>query len=178
MGAEDLLLREAPACDASLALAFVARLATASDGEPIDWPALTLTDFDAVLLMLRRSILGDLIRAEAACPGPSCGQRVDVTFSLHEYVAVHVPRPPRRVTAMNETGWFCWRGHASNGVSFRLPCVADRLAVADHPDPVGALINRCVRPQNVSQAQLRRVEGAMEALAPSLSGILQGECPE
>jgi hypothetical protein len=62
--------------------------------------------------------------------------------------------------------------------AFRLPTVADQLAVAGERNGGDELVRRCIRPAGVSLRFRRLVEAAMERMAPSLSGDLQGTCPE
>ena len=85
----------------------------------------------------------------------------------------------------NEPGWFHVAkiseqvGASETGqVSFRLPTAADQLAVIGSLDAEQELARRCIRPTDIPARLRRRVEAAMEALAPSLSSDLQGSCPE
>jgi hypothetical protein len=181
-GAEDLLLLEAartPAGDAALALALAGRLGRAADGEPLDWGALPATDLDALLLRLRQAVLGDRVRADVPCPAPGCGRRVDIDFSVAGLLAHCAPRGGRRGTApqpADEPGWF--RLAEAGPVRFRLPTAADQVAVTGLPDAAAELARRCIRPAELPARLRRRVEAALEALAPSLSCDLKGRCPE
>jgi hypothetical protein len=76
-----------------------------------------------------------------------------------------------------EAGWLLLSGGPGR-VSFRLPTVAEQLAVLGRPDAADELKRRCVRPADLADEQRARVEAAMEALAPALSGELRGTCPE
>jgi hypothetical protein len=174
-GAEDILLQEAPVCDTALALEFIARLARPLDGSAIEWGTLCVTDIDALMLLFRQILLGDFIRADVNCPAKGCGRRIDVAFSIEDYLAHHIPRPARGVERSDEAGWFRFRNAP---VSFRLPSGADQVAIARLPKTQQALIQQCMRPANLSTRQRKRVEVAMEALAPSLSDDLQGTCSE
>ena len=62
------------------------------------------------------------------------------------------------------------------GVLFRLPTIADLMAVAGLADAAEELARKCIRGV-VSVRQHRLVETAMEAIAPSLTDELQGVCP-
>jgi hypothetical protein len=115
-GAEDLLLAEAartPSGDAALAVALAGRLARAVDGEPLHWGSLTVTDLDALVLRLRQSLIGDRIQADVACPASECGQRIDIAFSIADFLAHHTPQPDGarnsgfRLEPADEPGWFC-----------------------------------------------------------------------
>ena len=174
-GVEDLLLLETPGYDTDLALALVTRLASRSDGTPTEWGTLTVTDLDALLLRLRQLVFGDVIRADVLCTVKDCGARIDVSFRITDYLAHHTPHAPRGVEAAPEAGWFRVQGQE---IMFRLPSGLDQAAVAGMEQPERELIRRCVRPAELPARWLRRVERAMEALAPSLSHALQGSCPQ
>jgi hypothetical protein len=195
-GAEDLLLAEAartPRGDAALALALAGRLAVAVEGEPLDWGGLPVADLDALVLRLRQTLIGDHVRADVACPAPACGQRIDIDFSIEQFLAHHAPKAtgPRHRgwiwEPADEPGWFCLSrasasaatpAAAADRVSFRLPTAADLLAVAGQPAGEQYLARRCLRPADLPARLRRRAEAVMEAMAPSLSSDLQGVCPE
>jgi hypothetical protein len=160
-GAEELLLWEARKLDRAFALDLVRRLATAAAPDE-----LSVHDFEALLLHLRRLVLGDEIVADAFC---GCAERVDVSFSIAAFLAHRAPRRPRRVAATGEAGWFSLAGIDA---MFRLPTVGDQLAVAREADPVAALAGRCVR-----GAATARLDRAMATMAPPLSGPIEGLCP-
>ncbi len=133
-GAEDMLLVEAPVYDTAFALEFIARLASSVNGVAVEWATLCVTDLDALLLLLRHMIFGDLIRTDIVCPTQGCGKRIDIAFRIREY--------------------------------------------ATATKPLHALIQRCIRPAGIPARLVKRVETAMETLAPSLSDNLQGQCLE
>lgn len=174
-GAEDMLLLEATTYDTGLVLEFIRHLAVPANGLVIEWETLCVTDLDALLLLLRQMIIGDVIRTDVICPAKDCGRRIDVAFRIGEYLAHHSPRTPRGVEAADEAGWFRFRDAS---VSFRLPSAADQVAASRSPKAEYELIRRCIRPAEISARVLKRVETAMEALAPGLSDNVQGECPE
>ena len=174
-GVEDVLLAEAPRSDTELALAIISRLAEPVEDSNVPWEELTPTDLDALLLTIRRTVLGETISGDSSCPIETCGAKVDVTFSVAQYLDHQRPRKPRDVEATNEPGWFRLQG---SPVSFRLPSGADLLAISTQDDPVSDLIRRCVRPPDPPARLLRRIERAMDALAPSPATDLQGTCPE
>jgi hypothetical protein len=175
-GLDDVLLAQAAALDTELAIAFGSRLAHRPDGRALDLAALPLTDLDALLLEIRRMLLGNTIRADVNCKGGSCGARIDVSFRVSDYLAHHAPRRPRGVEPRAD-GWFALRG---TELSFRLPSGADRVAIQDLDSDAAerALVARCIRPAGHDGSSRRRIERAMEALAPSLATDLQGLCPE
>jgi hypothetical protein len=177
VGAEDIVLLEAPTHGTALALELVARLAAPTNGPAIEWCNLCVTDLDALLLLLRHMLLGNLIRTDIVCPIADCGARIDVAFHIEEYLAHHRPSTARGVEAADEPGWFRLK-HTPGSCAFRLPTATDQLQVAAARNPKRELIRRCIRPADIPARLLKRVETAMEALAPSLSRSLQGQCPE
>ncbi len=178
-GVEDLFLLETDADDSYLALALlsrVARVANAMAAESgVDWQDLPVTDLDVLMLRLRQLVFGNYIQAETNCPVAGCAARIDASIQIDEYLDHHRPRRVRNAELSDESGWFRLR---SAPVLFRLPTVADQLAVAGRARPVQALIQRCIRPADVAPRLVRRVETAMDALAPSLAHELEGVCPE
>jgi hypothetical protein len=208
-GAEDLLLLEAAGEDTTQALALVGRLTRPATDAGIDWLELTVTDLDALILRLRQAVIGDRVRADVACRANGCGQRIDISFGITDYVGHRKPAKPGArgawiVAPAEEPGWFRLNagrrktgmlapsakspaddsavssglGDSSGAVVFRLPTVADQLAVVGRPDAVDELARRCMRPGKVPVRLRRLVEVAMETMAPCLSGDLHGTCPE
>jgi hypothetical protein len=96
-------------------------------------------------------------------------------FSIDAYVDHHHPSMPARLLAAGEPGWFRLQG---GDVEFRVPRASDQVAIALEPRPEQALLLRCTRPAAIPAPARRRVEAAMEALAPSLLSELRGTCPE
>jgi hypothetical protein len=185
-GEEDVLLAEAGGDDAALALALAERLASASDDTAIDFRAWSVTDLDAFVLRLRQMLMGDRIRADVTCLAPSCGKPLDISFDIDAYLAHQLAasgRAPRDVTPSDEAGWYVLGLPAVGDgerveATFRLPSAVDELAVQGRADAAEALARRLVRSGDLTRRVRRRVEAAMEALAPSLCGDLEGVCPE
>jgi len=214
-GAEDLLLLEAPDDDMALALVLMDRLArpvnveTRYDAGRADWSYLTPTDLDVCILRLRQSTLGDRVVSDIRCQAPGCGERIDISFGIDQYIGHHIPARPAfrgrgwRTEAAEEPGWLrlisapTTRKCASPlvdvasssepneglsedkvGVLFRLPTIADVMAVRGLAVAAEELARRCIRPSVVSARQRRLIETAMEAIGPSLTHDLQGVCPE
>jgi hypothetical protein len=181
-GAEEVVLAEGRADDPSLALALAHRLARTESA--VDWAGLTVTDIDTLIARLRQAVIGDRVVGEAVCVSPTCGERVDLAFRLGDWLAHHQPRrgPPRG------RGWRCEPAPDASGrralfvggeavAHFRLPTLADQIAVEGAEDPAEALAERVMSP-SILPARLRsRVETAMEMLAPALAGPMQGQCP-
>jgi len=161
-GWEEMLLREAAGLDRTVAVEVLQRLTTAPDVT-----ALTVYEFEKLLLHLRQLVLGDRVVAEAVC---GCGEPVDIDFRITDYLNHRVPREGRKVVPGKEP---CWFVSPESEIEFRLPTTGDQMEVMAEADPVSALILRCVRP--IERAgQIRRV---MELLAPPMSGPLKGFCP-
>jgi hypothetical protein len=171
---EDVLLFEAPRRDTALAVELLARVAS-SDGGPIQWEGLTITDLETCLLELRRLLFGDVIRAEAVCPAAACGAKIDVSFRVSEYVAHHSPREVRDANARQTDGWYSL---SASEVAFRLPLAGDRIAVAAAAHPDRALSARCLRPAELPPRILGRVVRVMQTMAPAMADVVQGRCPE
>lgn len=190
-GREEMLLLEGPAGSAEVALALAQRLGRAADGAPIAWHKLPVTDLDAFLLYLRQALIGDRLTADVLCRAPDCGSRIEISFSIGAYLDHHRPRGnsnPRRGWALaasnEEPGWFrltpkpTLAGSPSPELRFRLPTIGDELAVANVPDGEQELARRCIRPDDLPPRMRRIIEAAMEAMAPPLSGDLEGICPD
>jgi hypothetical protein len=174
-GMEDLLLSETTVLDTRLAISLLSGMVQPADGSAIALENLTIADLDTLLLLTRKTLFGDLIRADATCPADHCGARIEVAFQVENYLAHERPRKVRGVEPGEEIRWFRFQNLP---VSFRLPTGADQVAIAYHAHPEQALIQRCVRPSDLPAKQRKRVERAMEAMAPSLVQLLQGQCAE
>jgi hypothetical protein len=179
--AEDVLLAEHGPNDPSLVLALVERLARANAA--VNWQDLPITDIDTLIARLRQAVVGDRVVAEAACTAPACGERVDLSFRIGEWLAHQRPRVAtlkshgRQVECDGDApGWYKLRADDSDVIGFRLPTLADQIAIEGSTDPVSALATRCIRP---AQPRRRRawVESAMARLAPPLATPLRGQCP-
>jgi hypothetical protein len=174
-GLDDLLLCEAPADDAALAVALADQLVEPADGRPLDAARLCVTDLDVLVLRLRQAALGDLVRGDVSCPAEGCGRRIDLSFGIDDYLAHSEPEPAADVEPAEEEGWFRLRGGSAR---FRFPTATDQLAAARHADPERKLVRRCVMPGGLEDVVLERVQEALERMAPSLSQDLLARCPE
>lgn len=173
-GWDDLLLREVYLPPLTMAHAIAERLVRTSIGEPLQAAGLPVADFDALLLALRQFVFGDVIRAEVVCSVPECAARTDISFRISDYLASQATRTPPGIEEAG-SGWY---GLAGTSVRFRLPTGADLLSIAQQSASYPALVRLCISPPDVPAPVRKRVEKAMEALAPSLSRNLGGECPE
>lgn len=174
-GREDLLLSEATVLDTRLAITLLSGLVQAVDGSEIELEHLTITDLDTLLLLTRKILFSDWIRADATCPAHHCGSRIEVAFQVENYLAHEQPRKVRGIEPADKIGWFRLQNLP---VSFRLPTGADQMEIAYHPHPEQSLIERCVCPADLPAKQRKRVARAMAAMAPSLVQLLQGQCAE
>ncbi len=174
-GADDMVLLEMTGDPVEISIAWLDRLGQCADGVPLDAGSLSLTDLDWLLLEQRRMLLGDDVLARSRCPAANCGVRTDISFRVSEYLLQHQPRKPRQVQSADAPGWFRLRGST---VMFRPPTAADVAAARRTSNPERELAHRTVRPENVTGAELRRAQRAMEVLAPCVPGEVQGRCPD
>ena len=174
-GVEDVLLQEVQFARAALAVDLIGRLVRTAGGAPLDWREIPASDLEALLLLMRRTILGDLVSSDARCPAAECGARVDVSFRIGKYLESRKIRMAKRVEKSAEERWFRLAGE---DVEFRLPAVADLLSIDGCPAAPRELAQRCVRPADLAPALRHRVEAAMETMAPRYSSSLAGTCPE
>jgi len=176
-GREDLMLLEADESNTALALALLQSVTRPADGGALDFGDLPATDIDAALLRLRQLVFGDLVRSDVTCRSEGCGKRIDVEFKISDFLAHHAPRRARYVESAggDEPGWYRL---SCTPVTFRLPTGADLVAATVKDDPAQELVRRCVRPATTRGRFLRRVERALESMAPSLAQDLHAECAE
>jgi hypothetical protein len=171
-GNDELVVLESSGPASATTLELASRLGS-DRGEPIDWRALPAVDLAAAALLIRRSWLGDLIRAEVMCPASGCEEAIDVPVSVEAYIAHH---RPSRYRGLSECapGWFTFAGSKER---LRVPTVDDLLSVLDDPRATALLLERCIEPPEPAASSLRRLERALEAIAPRLDGALSGTCP-
>ncbi len=171
-GVSEMLVAESRAEPARVALQLLARIAEPVDGGSADWAGLTVTDFEVLLLALRRDLFGARVLSDFRCPDARCGERVEMEFSLIDYLDAVRPHRPKGVgPAPGRTGW--WR---LGDVFFRLPSAEDQIAAHNSEDGVALLAECCLGPA-LSPSARRRAETAMAAMAPEVSGPIGGVCP-
>jgi hypothetical protein len=193
---EELLLLEGGHDDYVLALELLRNLADPVGSAPpsgdtaSDWLDLTSTDLDIFVLRLRDAMLGNRIVTDVYCPEKRCRTRIDISFEIDAYIAHQFPsRGRNRADKISgEPGWFRLAATRRNGaepsnpteitVTFRLPTVGDLLSVAAQADAERQLEERCIRPSGIPAGRRLAVEAAMERLAPCMSQVLRGQCPE
>lgn len=172
-GEDELLVLESSGPDTATILTLATRLAGDPAGRSIDWLELPAVELGAAALLIRRAWLGNRIRTEALCPAPECNETIDVAFSVPTYLDHHAPRPFRGATE-SEPGWFALRG---TDTRFRIPTIGDLIAEVEGPGFETAMLERCLRPADPPAAVAKRIDRALEALAPRLDGEVGGTCP-
>ncbi len=170
-GEDELVILETAGDARTTMLALASRLASGRSGEPIDWLGLPAVDLSAVSLLIRGSWLGPLIRTEALCPAGDCGETIDVAFEVGAYLSHHRPRAFRGARPA-DSGWFELTGSCGR---FRIPTIGDLLAEVDLDG--AALHERCLDHGDPPAAVARRIDRALDALAPRLDGEVSGACP-
>ena len=173
-GTDDLVILEAEGNVVARALTLLALIARRDDADVADWPALCVTDFEVLLAMLRQTVLGPAVTCTFDCPRLDCRERVEVAFSLSDYVGTARPRCPHDVIASDRPHWFRLTDAAG---SFRLPTAADQSAVLGHSDAAQLLAKRCLDPADMPRSARTRAERAMAAMAPEISRPVIGRCP-
>lgn len=171
-GHDELFLLATRLPPAAALVALAERVATVDRRRP-DWQEVAAARLGAVALAIRRAWIGDRVLSEGRCPDPECGERVDVSFSGLTYLAHHRPGRPRNVSA-GDDGWFRLAG---SPVRFRIPTVADLLAAEAGTEPATTLASRCLDPARLPARTARTVDRALAKLAPSLEGLIGGQCP-
>ena len=167
-GVGEMLLHEASGGPVAAALSLVARLY----GDVIDAPGLAVTDFEILLLQLRAARLGQTMTLGFACP--HCRALNEVSFRIDDYVADTNPRVVSGVAPhASLPGWF-----VLDGAGFRLPTAGDQAEAAGDARGGTRLAELCLDEVARSRSRRRRVERAMEAMAPTLSREIAGQCAE
>lgn len=171
-GADELVVLEPGRSPAATVVTLAGRLVTDALGRPPAWEHLPAAEVGVIALTIRQAWLGERISTDARCPG--CRERMDIAFTIPDYLAHHDPAPYPGAAPGPDDGWFELDGAP---VSFRLPTVGDLLAALASADPERSLREGCVRPSGVSAAVAAAVSEAMTALAPALSGDVTVQCP-
>ncbi len=182
-GAEDVLLADHGPASPALVLELIERLA---QPEPeTGWDGLSVTDIDTLVMRLRQMVVGGKVSASLTCGVESCGAQVEISFGIEAYLEHHRPRAGALkrhgwsvAPCVDAPGWFSLSESGVAEVKFRLPTLADQIAVAGLPDAAAAIAERCIGAARPSSRGLSRVETAMTAFGPPLSGPLHGACPD
>jgi hypothetical protein len=175
------------------ALSRLAKLSSAASAgseisEPASatWASLSVTDFEAALLGLRRFLLGDTVHCVIGC---ACTERMEIDFSITDLLGEVRPDIPQRVKPSTvRPGWFEFHSKPDFGKHhtvgkgespkfvFRLPTVADQIAALRSPAPYRNLVQRCIETHQPGTRHLATAERAMEALSPPLSRPIDASC--
>jgi hypothetical protein len=167
-GADDMLLHESSGSPVALGLALLTRLA---EDPGRDFAALSVTDFEFLLLNLYAARLGPRMTLGFACP--HCRTMVEVSFLVADYAADITPRAvPGVAPDPDRLGWF-----RLDGAGFRLPTAGDLAAAAERAAPARVLAERCLDETARRKRYRARVERAMEMMAPEFSRPIAGDCP-
>ena len=169
-GADELAIQDARTSATAIGVMALRRLARTEAGEALDIAALAVTDFEHLLLTLRQAMIGTSLRSDFPCS--SCGERVETSFSVADYLARIRVRRPRDVEAHARPGWY-----RLEDAAFRLPTVADQTLAQSQADGGTLLAERCLDPAQPPKSIRLRIERAMAAMAPELSRTLVGRCP-
>jgi hypothetical protein len=166
-GRDDLVLCEGAGAPVARSLALLGAL---SDDE--DWAALTVTDFEVLLLGLRQRVLGDRCDLSFSCP--DCRAPVEVSFTIADFLQDVVSTIPSWVRPLaDRPGWY-----SCGTAAFRLPTAGDQAAVAGRSDAADRMAERCIEADHLPERTRGRIERAMAAMAPEVSRPLSGSCPE
>jgi hypothetical protein len=175
-GKEDILLCEWKDGETALAGALLNAITKEIAGQDtVEWGKLPVTDCEWALLLLRRSLFGDLLMTSSSCTQPHCGAKIDISFHISDYLQQFLIDMPAEVGRSAEPGWFNLTG---KDIKFRLPTGNDQQMVSRFSQPECELRRLCVVPDNLPGNLLEQVEGHLESMAPAISGLLRGECPE
>jgi len=175
-GKEDVLLCDWKDGESALARALLNAITHNIAGQDhVEWGELPVTDLEWTLLLLRRSLFGDFVRTSASCMQPDCGAKIDIAFRIGDYLGQFQMNRPDEVEQSPEPGWFSLAG---NDIKFRVPTGNDQQAVSHVAQPELELQRRCVVPGNLSGDLLQQVQDTLESMAPAISELLRGECPE
>ncbi|MDA9504169.1 hypothetical protein XI09_05200 [Bradyrhizobium sp. CCBAU 11386] len=182
-GLDDILIAEGGLSEVQLALAIAERLG--DEREALDWTALPVCDLEALLLHLRRGVIGDQVVTDSLCSAKGCGARLDFSFSIDAWLAHHRPkRPPLgargfSVRASERHGEYDLSlRDVAGSFAFRIPTIGDQIAAAQDADAEMAIAQACLYPPDMPPRARRAAERAMQFLAPGLRDNLQGVCPE
>ncbi|MEU0405814.1 hypothetical protein ABZ318_37560 [Streptomyces sp. NPDC006197] len=173
----------------------VRRLGDISPVPPEVVRRLLVADRNFLLLQLRRTSFGDLVRAHLFCPWPDCGERVSLEFDLNEVPVdeAKVHTPVHTMTLSVEA--FPGTDRTSAEVRFRLPDGSDQeelsaLLAHNEAETLTLLLSRCVQrigtqeppsKQQISELSARarsEIEERMAYVAPKVEQTLDATCAE
>jgi hypothetical protein len=180
-GGDDLAILESRGSTVDKALTVLSRLmrasgqnsASDSDSDAL-WLDLTVTDFEYALLALRQRLFGDTLACVFSCSANGCGERMELDFSIAQFLQAVTPKTPKAVAAAEaRPGWFVLSG---SDATFRLPTTADQYAVLGQPHAETMLAARLIDSRKLDARKRNRIERAMSTLAPEVSRTVSGRC--
>jgi hypothetical protein len=161
---------------------------------------LLVADRQYLLLKLRQSTFGDMVRANLFCPWPSCGNRVSMEFKIDDFP---VDEPGERAPFYTMMLSFQAAGaepedpgdELRRRVRFRLPNGADQEALSpllarNEAEALSLLLARTIQnlghasPPSVedvtalSSLARAEIEAEMERVAPKVELTIETKCPE
>ena len=159
---------------------------------------LLVADRQYLLLKLRQATLGSQTFMTLSCPQPSCGHKMDVDFMIDD-VPVAIPAAIKPCYSMElslAAAFVDANSETQRTIVFRLPNGTDQevlaplLAESRDEEAATLLLQRCIQrlgpQQEPDQEQISRlsalarweIEQAIEATAPRVELMMEGECPE
>ena len=166
-GSDDMSLAEASGGATAIGIALLSRLG----GAALDAAALPIADFEHLLLAVRAAQLGRTMALGFVCP--HCRAVAELSFRLDQFIASSEPRAaPGVVPDPDRPNWFML-----GGAGFRLPTAGDQVLAAGADRPDRRLAELCLDEAARRPPQRRRVERAMQTMAPIYSRAIDGVCP-
>jgi hypothetical protein len=156
---------------------------------------LLIADRQYLLLRLRQSTFGDVVRADLFCPWAECGRRISLEFSLADLpVQEATERAPFHTFTLSALA----SGEddpARRAVSFRLPNGSDQEAISgllaeNEAEALSRLLARAIQtigPRFLAKADevaalsplaREEIEAEMERVAPKVELNMETACPE
>lgn len=158
---------------------------------------LLVADRQYLLLKLREATFGDQVQATIFCLWPDCGYKMDIDFSIRD-IPVRESEdkgPTYQMELSPEAAFTDDDGQAYREITFRLPNGGDQEAISpllsqNEAKALAMLLGRCVqgigpwrdpgdeRISRLSPLARMEIERQMEAVAPQVELIMEGNCPE
>lgn len=172
-GSSELFALETAGYDVAVALGLLATLTSLDDAfaSKASLAALCITDFEYLVLSLRRAWRGPRIVLGVDCG--RCRASSEFTLDIDELLRGTIPKAAPGVHPdPDRQGWFTLDEGA-----FRLPAVGDQIKIAECARPGRALAQLCLDEAARRRPLRRRIERAMECMAPEISRVIRGLCP-
>jgi len=172
-GSSEIFALETAGSEVAVALGLLATLTSFDDAlaSEASLAALCITDFEYLVLSLRRAWRGPRIALGLDCG--HCRAASEFSLDIDELLRGAIPKAAPGVHPdPDRRGWFTLDGGA-----FRLPVVGDQIEVAGCARPGRALAELCLDEPARQRPLRRRIERAMECMAPEISRVIRGLCP-